>query len=500
MERPSGYHPDNSHVIAGSLDLSTMKFTNLDSPDGLFCCGHCQMANGSIAIIGGHQDNAGYPSGMMSIRTYTAGQPALIKVTNMRWKRWYPSITLLPDRQILITGGTQGVGAGTAYNPYYEVWNPENNSLTTQQFLIDPDFYKQIRQNYYPFTYVLPSGDVFTYCGRAGYIINPYTGKYLWKVPARPLSVISPKTVWTTIFPYTGTSVMLALRPSNNYAVEVLIAGGQDIDANKNLSIRACQESIRIMITPNSTNPAAWKAGGPYNFSSWIQEDAGSPRVMPDATLLPNGYVVLMNGGQTGLAGDSASGGESRADYPNFFAELYDPNGVVGSRWYTLARSLIPRMYHSTTALTTNGTILVTGCDRCFRLTSDIEMDMPPKKAEYRSEIFYPPFWYNTDKPSIKTSPSFVKYGQSFNVTWDAEIVGEDVQVTEAVLVAPSSTTHSFNTNQRIVELVITHNNPNKSLVLVAPPSVNHAPPQMYMLFLLNGASYSKAKWIHLQP
>lgn len=31
-----------------------------------------------------------------------------------------------------------------------------------------------------------------------------------------------------------------------------------------------------------------------------------------------------------------------------------------------------------------------------------------------------------------------------------------------------------------------------------APPSANHAPPQLYMLFLLNGYTYSTAHWVML--
>ena len=33
---------------------------------------------------------------------------------------------------------------------------------------------------------------------------------------------------------------------------------------------------------------------------------------------------------------------------------------------------------------------------------------------------------------------------------------------------------------------------------LQAPPSPNHAPPQVYMLFLLNGDVYSTAEWVTL--
>ncbi len=31
-----------------------------------------------------------------------------------------------------------------------------------------------------------------------------------------------------------------------------------------------------------------------------------------------------------------------------------------------------------------------------------------------------------------------------------------------------------------------------------APPTPNHAPPQMYMMFLLKGYTYSSAQWVTL--
>ena len=120
-----------------------------------------------------------------------------------------------------------------------------------------------------------------------------------------------------TQYPYSGTAVMLMLKPENHYTPEILIMGGQDVKANSNLNISACSESIRITVQlPNATNPT-------YLFGAgWVQEYMGSPRLMPDAVLLPNGVVILMNGNQAGLAGDSSSGGGSKAFYPNFFAGM----------------------------------------------------------------------------------------------------------------------------------------------------------------------------------
>jgi len=281
---------------------------------------------------------------------------------------------------------------------------------------------------------------------------------------------------------------MLMLKPESNYNPEIMIFGGQQVTANADSSLTACSESIRLSIRlPTPKTPS-------YSFGQWETEFMGSPRLMPDTVLLPNGFVIIMNGAKQGLAGDSSSGGGGKADNPNFFAEMYNPDAPSGQRWSTMARSQIARMYHSTAALTTNGTILVTGCDRCANLKSDLSFSAAAVKAEYRNEIFYPPFWYDfANKPSIVSSPQLIQYQRQFSVKFSGP------GVSYAVLVAPSSTTHSFNSNQRVVKLVTSSiDQYSKTMVLVAPPTANHAPPQMYMLFLVNGMTYSKATWVML--
>ena len=72
--------------------------------------------------MGGHINNAGYPDGRKSIRHYHPGDDTLAVTSNMAWPRWYPTVTLLPNRQIMVYGGTPGVGAGSPINKIYEVW------------------------------------------------------------------------------------------------------------------------------------------------------------------------------------------------------------------------------------------------------------------------------------------------------------------------------------------------------------------------------------------
>jgi hypothetical protein len=92
-------------------------------------------------------------------------------------------------------------------------------------------------------------------------------------------------------------------------------------------------------------------------------------------------------------------------------------------------------LYHSTTALTTNGTVLVAGCDRCGKVVTNLTFAPSPAKAEYRSEIFYPPFWYDMDKkPQILDAPSEVEYGEEFTVSFSA-LTGANPNVTVSIMI-----------------------------------------------------------------
>ncbi|WP_448698626.1 galactose oxidase early set domain-containing protein [Streptomyces avidinii] len=72
-------------------------------------------------------------------------------------------------------------------------------------------------------------------------------------------------------------------------------------------------------------------------------------------------------------------------------------------------------------------------------------------------------------------------------------------RVKKAVLLAPTTATHSLNTSQRHLELGIVKRQGN-NLRLQAPPSANDAPPGYYMLFLLDEYGVpSAAKWVSLR-
>lgn len=184
------------------------------------------------------------------------------------------------------------------------------------------------------------------------------------------------------------------------------------------------------------------------------------PRRQLNATLLPDGRVLATGG--TSIAGFTDPAGGVHA------AEVWDPDSGT---WTTWASNRVTRVYHSATLLLPDARILHAG-------SGDGDDSLP---RELSAEIFSPPYLFRGARPSITDAPGAVGYGQAFFVaTPDAG------QIVRATLVRPSSVTHSFDQNQRFVELSLVK--VAGGLELAAPESGNLAPPGMYMLFIVNSA------------
>jgi hypothetical protein len=92
---------------------------------------------------------------------------------------------------------------------------------------------------------------------------------------------------------------------------------------------------------------------------------------------------------------------------------------------------------------------------------------------------------------------STLGYNRLFKVKWSVK--SSAVNVTGVALVAPTSDTHGFNNNQRVVFLeIVSRDEAAKVMTVRTPPVAALAPPQSYMLFLLNGKTYSRARWVRL--
>lgn len=90
------------------------------------------------------------------------------------------------------------------------------------------------------------------------------------------------------------------------------------------------------------------------------------PRIMPELVHLPNGQVLITNGGRTGYAAVASVGspvGNSNADNAVLTPSLYTPGAPLGQRISSVGMPVSPvaRMYHSTVTLTPQGNFLMAG-------------------------------------------------------------------------------------------------------------------------------------------
>jgi hypothetical protein len=164
--------------------------------------------------------------------------------------------------------------------------------------------------------------------------------------------------------------------------------------------------------------------------------------------------------------------------------ELYDP---ATKQWRLGPAEVEDRGYHSTALLLPNGKVWSAG-DNKHPVESDGGFALTDT-----AELYSPPYMFKGPRPLITSSPTELDWGQAFSVGFDASRPAVDT----AVLVAPGSTTHGDDSNQRLVTLKV-QGNDSDQINLVAPPSAGVAPPGYYMLFALHQGVPSVAKWVHL--
>jgi hypothetical protein len=213
-------------------------------------------------------------------------------------------------------------------------------------------------------------------------------------------------------------------------------------------------------------SPLAWQLVAPMR----------SPRVMPDAVLLPDGTVFVCSGSSKGAADNAVS--------PVTAAEIYDP---VTNRWSRAAHASVPRLYHATAVLLADGRVLTAGTDCTWN-------PAPYHRNELRIEIYSPPYCF-APRPDIGHPPGTVFYGTELDVP-----AANAKAVQSAAIIRCGSVTHSFNSDQRYVGLIVISRT-DTSVRLAFPSDSTVAPPGMYLLFLLNASNVpSVGRYVRLRP
>ncbi|PKI77407.1 hypothetical protein CRG98_002180 [Punica granatum] len=483
LSLPNGQCRNNPKELAVQVDC-TAHSVEYDVPSNSFrplvvqtdvwCSSGATTPDGQLIQTGGFND------GERRIRIFN---PCNAGSTECDWqevdngllaRRWYATNHRLPDGRQIIIGGRRQFN----YEFYPKTANAPN--VYSLRFLVETNDLK-IENNLYPFVHLNVDGNLFIFANNRAILFDYVNNKVVKTYPTIPGG--DPRS-----YPSTGSSVLLPLRNLQSKAIEaeVLVCGGAPKGSyNQAMSgnfVGALNTCARIKIT--DPNP------------QWIVETMPQARVMSDMLLLPNGNVVIINGGAAGTAG------WEYGRNPVLNPIIYRPDNPVGARFETQNPSSIPRMYHSTAILLRDGRVLVGGSNPniYYNFTGVL---FP---TELSLEAFSPPYLdaqSSTLRPKILSPSSQTKIalGQRFTVqfTLAAALNGSTVAVT---MVAPSFTTHSFSMNQRL--LVIGGSNvaaagPSKYVVeAVAPRSGNLAPSGFYLLFVVHQEIPSEGIWVQI--
>lgn len=402
--------------MSSEYDPNTNTAVPLAYTTNAFCSGGTFLADGTVVSLGGNGPldfvNPNIKDGFNAIRrmTRSSSNPALdgtdwveSEGNKLASARWYASAQTMPDGSIFVASGSlNGLNPTVPANnnPTYEILNKD---ATTRGINVPMAILlKNVPYYMYPFIHLLNDGTLFVFVAKSAQIFNVGSNTVVKELPDLPGDYRT--------YPNTGGSVLLPLTSANKWQADVVVCGGgayQDITS-------PCDASCG-RISPFSANP------------TWEMESMPEARGQVEGVLLPDGTVVWLNGGSRG-----AQGFELMSN-PTLEALLYDPSKPLGQRFYTLAATAIPRLYHSVACLLLDGTILIAGSNpvQMPKLVPDAQ---DPYPTEYRVEKYTPPYLQGTNANRRPTNVTFAEQtinadGSQFIITFNCPPNAQSVKI-----------------------------------------------------------------------
>jgi len=307
------------------------------------------------------------------------------------------------------------------------------------------------------------------------------------------------------VYPASGAVAMLPLTPANNYNPTILFCGGSNMPdedwgnysspAINTWEYPASKDCQRLTPEPTDASAPTYEQ----------DDDMPEGRTMGQFIILPDGKILVVNGGLNGTAGYSTNTpqtpsysdmpfGMSLASGPVSKPAIYDPAKPKGQRWSNagLDTSQIPRLYHSSAILLPDASVLIAGSNP--NVDVNLTTTFP---TEYRAEIFYPPYFQAATRPAPIGMPKTITYGGNpFDITIPANSysgsANDAADNAAVVLVRGGFTTHAMNMGQRYMQLNNTYTVQNDGSIVLhcaqAPPNPNIFQPGPGLLFVtVNG-------------
>lgn len=397
----------------------------------IFCSAQMLLPGSDNMLLSGG-DVRGLNTGQMTrgvsdVNIFNSTSNSLSRSGAMNYARWYPTLTALPNEEILVQGGIDMDGRAVTtpeiYNQQSGTWRLLSGAVNYVDW-------------WYPRNWVAPNGTIFGISGDQIYQIDTQgTGSY------EELGVVTG-----TNKSITSTAVMY--RPGRILQIGGGVRAAES--ANADASTQVTEYNI------NGATPTVIE-----------RADMAFPRHWANATVLPDGKVLV-------------TGGSAAANYLNGVAqaaEIYDP---TTQQWLTAASAVEDRLYHSTALLLPDASVLVAGGGA----PAARDLNGNPTPGNLNAEIYYPPYFFDENNNRrtllpLTAAPDQVQLGSTFAIT-----PADAATIREVNLVRVGSVTHSFNMDQRFIPLRFTRS--GAQLEVVAPLASSVAPPGTYLLFAVD--------------
>ncbi|PPQ93058.1 hypothetical protein CVT25_011934 [Psilocybe cyanescens] len=479
-------------------DIATQQAEVMDIRSNTFCSSGMHLPNGSFINLGGNdgitingapgsqrnpdgtgQWDATYQDfdGRKSIRVLNpCGSTDDITSPQCSWYddstvlamksgRWYAALEPTGDGTIVILGGFTAGGYVNREFPVRDPVTQSGQAQSTYEYYPAKDVAPPLVNflvnagglNAYAHMFLMPSGNIFVQANRSTMLWD-HTTNSEFPLPDMPNGVVR-------VYPASGGAAMLPLTPANNYTPTILFCGGSTMadDAYgsyggpqvETWNVPASNDCQRITPEPQDNSPPVYVA----------DDNMLETRTMGQFVILPDGTLLMINGGLNGTAGyvnattdlfiTETPFGPSLASGPVFTPAIYNPNAAPGSRWSNqgLSASKIPRLYHSSAILLPDASVLVAGSNP----NADVNLttEFP---TEYRAEIFYPLYFSASIRPAPTGMPKTLSYGgDPFDITIPSTSYtgssNDAADNTTVVIIRGGFTTHGMNMGQRFMQL-----------------------------------------------
>ncbi|KAJ7266995.1 glyoxal oxidase precursor [Mycena haematopus] len=473
-------------------NLETNSVTALKLLTDSFCASGALLSNGTMVSVGGNipaaQDfnQTGALDGRQGLRLFGpcldpngVGEGCTIfedlEHLQLAETRWYTSTARIFDGSLLIVGGIHESTPFYNTDPVnsFEFFPKKDGGVPRPSAFLA----RTVPVNLFPRVFALPDGKVFI-------LANNQT--IIYDVEANTETILPDLPNGQRVSnPFDGTAALLPLSPPL-FEPEVLACGGStksDQTPVEELSAQdpATSQCARITLTP------AGIAKG------WEVEHMPQGRMMPEMILLPNGQILITNGGLSGYAAVQSIGvtfGQSNAANPIGTPILYTPSAPLGSRMTQkgLPTTNIARMYHSSVTLTPQGNILLAGNNPNANVTV-VPPGQPGFSSEFRVQTLDPPFMQMA-RPTLSDVPSKIAFNQRFTIGIDIP-AGVSTSSIKVALMDLGFSSHAFHSSSRLVFMDFVLSPNKRSLTITSPPNNRVYPPGPAFIFVTVGETTS---------